>query len=309
MKLLSTQRVWDHGEHNAFTDLCFFDEHLWLAFREASNHVSPDGKIIIINSCDGKEWTLKAELSISGIDLRDPKLTITPDQQLLMNFAGVDRLTQQPLQSYLTRSSDGTNWSSFKAVGEANYWIWRTRFLRTTDEEKQAYGAGYFRGDENLILYRLDETDQFQQYLNPLFSTAKNGLGYPNEYDFCQLEDNTALCLLRRDADTATAQLGRSQPPFIDWQWQDLDKRIGGPVMIKLTDQRLLTAVRLYNPARTSLCWLDTKTAKLTEEISLPSGGDTSYAGLVQQGNTIWCSYYSSHEEKAAIYVAELSLT
>ncbi|MEK8105428.1 hypothetical protein NKG94_10170 [Micromonospora sp. M12] len=34
----------------------------------------------------------------------------------------------------------------------------------------------------------------------------------------------------------------------------------------------------------------------LTELVALPSGGDTSYPGLVWHDDLLWVSYYSSHE-------------
>jgi hypothetical protein len=42
--------------------------------------------------------------------------------------------------------------------------------------------------------------------------------------------------------------------------------------------------------------------------LTLPSGGDTSYPGMVWHDNEIWMSYYSSHEEKTAIYLARIKL-
>ena len=41
---------------------------------------------------------------------------------------------------------------------------------------------------------------------------------------------------------------------------------------------------------------------------SLPSSGDSSYPGLVWHDNQLWISYYSSHEGKAAIYIARVKL-
>jgi len=41
---------------------------------------------------------------------------------------------------------------------------------------------------------------------------------------------------------------------------------------------------------------------------TLPSGGDTSYAGLAWHEGQLWVSYYSSHEGKSAIYLAKLAI-
>ena len=80
--------------------------------------------------------------------------------------------------------------------------------------------------------------------------------------------------------------------------------------MIRLADGRLIAAVRLYagKVRSTSICWIDSKTGKLTECSKLPSGGDTSYAGMVVHDGLLWVSYYSSHEGKTSIYLAKLQV-
>lgn len=79
--------------------------------------------------------------------------------------------------------------------------------------------------------------------------------------------------------------------------------------MIRLPDSRILACVRLVDdPVRTSLCWVDPEAGTLTECLGLPSGGDTSYAGMVWFRNRLLVTYYSSHEgQKARIYLAEVS--
>jgi len=62
------------------------------------------------------------------------------------------------------------------------------------------------------------------------------------------------------------------------------------------------------NPPRTSLCWLDLENAKLIEFLKLPSSGDNSYPGLVWFEGRLLVSYYSSHEGKAKIYLAEVAI-
>jgi hypothetical protein len=76
-----------------------------------------------------------------------------------------------------------------------------------------------------------------------------------------------------------------------------------------LPDERLLAGVRLYDGGtRTSLCWIDPDAGELEEALRLPSGGDTSYPGMVLHEGQLWVSYYSSHEEKTAIYLARVSV-
>jgi hypothetical protein len=44
----------------------------------------------------------------------------------------------------------------------------------------------------------------------------------------------------------------------------------------------------------------------LIPAVVLPSGGDTSYPGIVKHKGKLFVSYYSSHEEKPSIYLAVL---
>jgi len=43
--------------------------------------------------------------------------------------------------------------------------------------------------------------------------------------------------------------------------------------------------------------------------LKLPSGGDTSYPGLVWHNNLLYMSYYSTHEGKTSIYLAKIRIT
>jgi hypothetical protein len=79
--------------------------------------------------------------------------------------------------------------------------------------------------------------------------------------------------------------------------------------MIRLDDGRFLAGVRLYDDqARTALCWIDPEAGTVTEALTLPSGGDTSYAGMALHGGLLWISYYSSHQGKTSIYLATVKL-
>ncbi len=296
--LVEVKRIWDQAPHNAFTDLVRFQDRWFCVFREGEAHVSPDGALRVITSDDGDTWESAALITSSDSDLRDPKITVTPSGRLMLSGAGAmhDKF-EKTHQSMVWFSDDGRTWSEGYEVGDPNVWLWRMAW----DGEK-AYGVGYGCGKERFVrLYVSDNGRRFETLVDRLYEG-----GYPNETSPLFAGD-ALYCLLRRDGEQNTGLLGVSRPPYIQWQWKDLGVRIGGPHMIRLPDGRFVAAVRLYDErVRTSLCRIDPEAGVCTESLELPSGGDTSYAGLACHDGLLWVSYYSSHEGKTAIYLAKV---
>ena len=297
IELVETRKIWNQAPHNAFTDLVRFRDQWFCVFREGKGHVSPDGALRVITSRNGQSWESAALLQSPTSDLRDAKITVTPSGQLMLSGAeALHDKSKYTHQSLTWFSDDGRTWSPRHEVGDPNFWLWRV-----TWHGKKAYGVGYgCSTDKSIRLYASDDGKKFDTLVPRLL-----GESYPNETSLV-FEGDTCYCLLRRDEKPATGLLGVSQPPYTTWEWKDLGKRIGGPHLLRLPDGRYLAAVRLYDgKVRTSLCWLDPKAGKLTEAVALPSGGDTSYAGLVWHDGLVWISYYSSHEGKTSIYLAK----
>ena len=87
--IISVDRIWDRAAHNAFTGLIDFNGTLYCTFRESDGHVSEiNGTIRVIASDDGQNWYSVAHLFERGVDLRDPQLSITPDNRIMLNIAG-----------------------------------------------------------------------------------------------------------------------------------------------------------------------------------------------------------------------------
>jgi hypothetical protein len=299
LELVEVRKIWDRAPHNAFTDLVRFRDAWFCAFREGQAHVSHDGALRVLTSADGTTWESAALLRSPAADLRDAKLAVTPDGRLLLAAAGaLHKPKPHTHQSLVWLSEDGRRWGEPVEVADPNYWLWRV-----TRHKDAAYGFGYHCGDpKGLRLYRSKDGCSFER-LNARLTDD----GYPNETALVFLPDDTCLCLLRRDRGSATALLGSSRPPYTDWKWKDLGRRIGGPQLIRLSDGRLVAAVRLYDgKQRTSLCFVDPVAGTMEEALALPSGGDTSYAGLVWHDGLLWVSYYSSHEGRTSIYLAKV---
>lgn len=299
-EIVEVKKIWDAAPHNAFTDLIRFQDRWVCTFREASRHGNAsDGKVRVIVSDDGSEWKSAALLASKQGDLRDPKLCLTPDGRLMMDtvlaFVEPQEGLRHRSQTFISR--DGKEWDGPHAKGDDNFWLWRS-----TWHKERCYVVGYKTTRPRWArLYRSDDGRRFAALVDRLYEE-----GSPSEATLRFLNDDTGLCLLRHEA---PARLGVAKPPYTNWQWKTLNRRIGGPNFIELPDGRLLAAGRIYQPRpHTALLWLDAEKGELTELVKLPSGGDTSYPGLVLHRGLLWVSYYSSHEGKTSIYLARVRL-
>jgi hypothetical protein len=299
--IVEVRKIWDSAPHNAFTDLARFNNQWFCVFREGKAHVSSDGAVRVLRSDDGLKWNSAAVITSTNADLRDPKIVITPKNELMLTAAGaLHRPAKRKHQTFVWFSTDGTNWGAPAPIGDPDMWLWRV-----TWNEGAAYSVGYDTSGEFFVrLYSSSDGKTFKSLVPKLFEE-----GYPNESSIVFEPDKTALCLLRRDGKPVTGKLGFARPPYTTWEWKDVGVKIGGPHMLRLSDGRSLACVRLYDGAvRTSLAWIDRMSSKLTEFQKLPSSGDSSYAGLVWHEGLLWVSYYSSHEGKTSIYLAKVKL-
>ena len=127
-EIISVTKIWDQGKHNAFTDLIRWRGKWYCSFRESEGHVGGDGNLRVLVSDDGQKWESAALISELGIDLRDPKLSITSDDRLMIVaggsvYGGTKVLkTRQPRVCF---SKDGREWTAPQKTLEDGDWLWR----------------------------------------------------------------------------------------------------------------------------------------------------------------------------------------
>ncbi|XOV79338.1 MAG: hypothetical protein ACFHVJ_20875 [Aestuariibacter sp.] len=318
MRIASVSCLWDKAQHNAFTDLVRFNGQLICCFREASTHISPDGNICLVYFDAKRQIKEHLRIRLPDCDLRDPKLSVTPDGKLLLLayakfFEG--SADGRHTSAAIWTSSDGNSFSQHRTIAERQWWLWRVRWHKNSqvcgnNVAQKAYGFAYNRSQERIKLYAGDPRRAFHLVQDEALSKRKHNLGYPNESDML-FRDNTAFALVRRDADRCSAQLGVATYPFVNWRWHDLKVYIGGPVMTWLDDESIIIAGRIWyqRQFKTALLTLNLKTKNLRLACILPSAGDNSYPGLVKDNEQLLVSYYSSHQyQKSNIYLAEVQL-
>lgn len=303
--VLRVTRIWDAGGHNAFTDLIRWKNAWWCVFREADGHVKGDGKIRLITSPDGEAWQSAVLIAETGIDLRDPKLSLTPDSRLMIVAGGSvyrdgELVGRQPRVSF---SENGRDWSDPQRVLNEGDWLWRV-----TWHDGIAYGGAYRSGAGEWSLRLVRSTD----VVNWEDVTTWNLDGRPNETTLRFLDDGRMVALVRREGADKQGVIGVSPPPYTDWSWTRCGHRLGGPEFIVLPNGVMWAASRNYEPFQGHDPPM-TVLARMTRDsyepvLVLPSGGDTSYPGLVWHDGLLWMSYYSSHEGKTSIYLARIRL-
>lgn len=311
LEVASVQNVWDQAEHAAFTDLIRFRDTWYLAFRESDTHQwGDDGVIRLLRSSNGSQWETAALFAEEGIDLRDPKLSETPDGRLMLLMGGTvynnehRYVSRQPRVAF---SSDGVHWSEAERILAPHDWLWRI-----TWHEGIAYGVSY--RPEN-------PAQPAGEWVATLYRSA-NGRDYepvcvldipehPSEATLRFCNDGTMVMLIRRSGE---AWIGTAQAPFTHWEWRGAGYQIGGPNFVPAADNKWIAVGRFFDwgegdevSACTGIAWMTLDGVE--RALDLPSGGDTSYPGLVWHEGQLWISYYSSHEGRSQIYLARVTFT
>jgi len=291
-RLVKLIKVYDKAPHNAFTDIALFKGYYYIVFRGGSAHSSYDGRIIVVRSKDLTTWEEVARLS-TRYDDRDPHLLVF-ENRLFVYFAC--RSPEPPYQhTRVCWSEDGSNFSEAIKVYEDWYRLWRPKV-----HGKSIYCAAYdVRGNLKSCLLRSENAIHWSHV-----STIYEG-DRANETEIVFL-DGEILALVRREGGERTAAICRSQPPYTSWKKWELNEVLQGQAMFPFNG-RILVASRVYihGKAKTCLQILEPETLSLKPVLILPSGGDTSYPGiLLLDHNKFAISYYSSHEGKSSIYLA-----
>lgn len=310
-KLLGVKRIWDFAQHNALCDLIRFQERWFCTFRESDMHVyGQDGVVRILESEDGENWQSAALIKEAGVDLRDPKLSITPQGKLMLlmggsHFEEKKYISRRPRTTF---SEDGRSWADPIPIMHERDWLWRITWYNGI-----GYGASYCA---------IDESQPKGEWQVKLYSST-NGLEYtlvttwkvfgkPNETTIRFQDDGQMIALVRREQrQDDHAWIGISQHPYTEWKWNETARHLGGPNFLILPDGKMIAAGRLveWNPyggfEKTALAAMTLNDLKPI--MVLPSGGiDTSYPGMVYHKGLLWIAYYSSHEKNTAVYLAKV---
>jgi hypothetical protein len=323
VKVTNIRRVFHNGEHNAFTDLIRFQGKFYLTFRSCpdGHMVHPTASIIVLASEDAKEWKQVHRFRVAKRDTRDPHFLSFKNRLFVYTGTWYSGETTIPVKDYdlnlhlgyAAWSEDGTAWHSpVMLEGTFGHYIWRANTFGgrafICGRRKRDFEVGP-RGEGHTVQSAMLESDDGLVWrMRALFQLDRG-----DETAFQFEADGGILAIGRRGGDKA--QLLRSKPPYAEWERKDLDRYIGGPLLIRWGDRYVVGGRKSIGGQgpKTAMYWLVND--KLHEFAELPSGGDTSYPGFIELSPTrAIMSWYSSHEKDAnsktitAIYMADLSI-
>ena len=323
IEVTSIRQVYNDGNHNAFTDLCYFKGRYFLTFRNC-----PDGhmlfttsRILVMGSDDGQTWELVYEFQVPNRDVRDPHFLIFANKLFVYSgtwWVDTTDSNERDVNDHLgfcVWSEDGQTWHGPRMLdGTHGHYIWRA-----ATHNGVAYLNGRRIRNFDVVPRRAEPAEYMESWLlhsQDGFTWTPLGLIQPTRGDETAIifePDGSILAIAR--SGSGPAELCRAKAPYTSWIRTALDRYIGGPLLARWGTHYLVGGrkkIGSTNPT-TALYWLvDDQLQEITE---LPSGGDTSYPGFVASApDQGLLSYYSSHEGSgtslapSAIYLADLRL-
>jgi hypothetical protein len=207
--------------------------------------------------------------------------------------------TQGKLSYFNEKSKEFTQLQNInidKKISTNRDWLWNIPWHKGT-----AYGVVYQISKNKLNtwsihLVRSQDGIQYEYVTSLEVSTS------PNEADVKFFSDGRMVIIVRG----APGAIGISSAPYKKWNWNALPVKLGGPELLVLDDNSLVCATREYHPenANRTILAKVSLSGDFKKILTLPSSGDTSYAGMVLKDGILYISYYSSHEGQSSIYTA-----
>ena len=309
--IISVERIWDKAQHNAFTSLIYFKDKFYVAFREGAGHVSYiNGTIRVLCSKDGQNWSSVAHLDLEGVDLRDAQLSITPGNKIMLNMGGSvyygdERISMTPVVSF--SDTDGFNFSDPEyieidsKIRTEDDWLWKVTWHKDI-----AYGTVYQVNKNGTALHLVSSKNGLYYDFVSTINVPEN----PNETALIFTEDDNIIAVIRRGGGNSRGYIGISEFPYNQWELNELSVKLGGPNIIFLPNGKILLGTREYSLGQDRKMILGVVAAEgsFKKIITLPSGGDCSYPGMVIKDNILYVTDYFSYENEISIYFASLRL-
>ncbi len=313
--VFSTAVYITNGRHNANTDLVYWNGFYYFIYANQPGNQGSTTTFLSVNRGDDlHNMTEIMQLRVAGEDIRDPKFAVIKDQIFIyyLKNSGVMAI---PYGTCYLNSSDGITWSVAQDLpGMAGWCLWRPR----TRDNITWYCSVYNNHQKECSIFSTTDGTNWI-----FISKITNGIGI-SEDELIFLEDGRMLVSIRNELDPTTVfgdvnagtLLAISAPPYTTWN-VSLDKltKLDGPCLFKIYDtsastmryfavgrfqpelDNMLTAMgSVFAKKRTSLFeFVNLSATPALQYISdLPSSGDSTYGGVIVEGDRVYITYYTN---------------
>ncbi|NUM56817.1 MAG: exo-alpha-sialidase [Candidatus Hydrogenedentes bacterium] len=295
----------DDGMHNSNTDMIYWRGAFYMIHASSPWHFgSSECRLVLHTSSDAANWTKIAEFHADGEnDIRDPKFAAIGDRLYLYVLIN-DSVMATPEATSMTYTTDGMTWAELREIEPKGWLFWRPK----TRDNITWYCPAYWHEHGKSALLKSTDGEHWEQ-------VSIIHEGDANDETDCEfLRDGRIIATARLEVVPDTVfghRLGRTLiatagPPYEHWLYAtSYTTRLDGPYLFEYNGQIYAFGRRNPDPnnwptntasilgrKRTALYKVDSE--GLTWLSDLPSAGDTSYAGVVIDGDTLYACYYTS---------------
>lgn len=288
---IKTFTVWSRNDYSAFTSLVHYNRRFYCVFRESDSHIGSSGNngiIRIMSSRNGKHWRKFLTFSDENIDFRDPKLSVTPDNRMMLltecvTYDGNHADIRQSKVSFIHNKS---NYSQLQPI-QLNYskkwnWLWDITWA-----DGMSYGFTY------VPYFSFVKSKDGVNFENVQISNVE---GKPNEVALTQYGYGL-VAVVRRESLPALVGFV-SMDNLSDWKWFETSYNIAGPCIIVINDDIYISGRSYFDGERVTLFRWNESLNDLEVVRHITDPGDCSYPGMVYNKNKLYVSYYwGSHKQ------------
>jgi hypothetical protein len=261
----------------------------------------------------GRTWEEVATFNPPDEDIRDPKFAIVGERLFLYALKNTS-FVAEPYLSVYAYTEDGVGWTAFETVPELEGWLfWRPK----TWDGSIFYNAAYWYEHGEAILLKSSDGIRWERV-----ATICQGVR-SDETAIEFLPDGRLIATTRVEYGEATdgalgdergsTLIAVAEPPYTAWteRVQSRVARLDGPVLFTYNERTY--AVGRYQPdlgksgpltaqgsvlARKRTALYEVREHGLAYLTDLPSAGDTSYVGVIVDGDAAYATYYTSRVDR-----------
>lgn len=300
-QVIKNTKIWQGHKYASFTSLEYFKGYLYCAFREANSHYdvngNDNGSITILKSRSGRTWSKHCVIKEAGYDLRDPKLSITPNNELMLL---VQKVKYESGESIVRQSMVGM----VPAVKSRQVKLVPINVIPTI-KKNWLWDVTWINDEACGFIY----TDRFCYVSSPdgfnyTIKETPNITSMPTEAAILKYGEYV-YSLLRRNGNAFWGCLSNSG----SWRWNEMNQRIDCPVLVA-TSNGIIAAARTWVASKpsVSLLRISPQDGAAKNIIELSSSSDCGYPGVVYREPYLYVSYYQGDNISSSIYLAKILL-